>query len=399
MSGMVAAQPVRARVRQGLAGLRMALVLSFGGSLRRWHEQGILTREIEIYLQYLAQGIVDRLYIFSYAHDDDIALIEAAPELLRRIVILRPQHPLRTRLSRLLYSLDGSRMRALRTEGVGLAKTNQVSGSWVALLLRLYGVRIFARCGYLLSRRHWKNGNFGSFLISFPMEWILFRAADLVSTTTESAAIAVRRRSGGGEKVFVAPTYVDTDVFRADAAAARVEDAVVFVGRLEPQKNVLNLVRACSICGLRLCIVGTGSLERAVVELAAELGTDVRITPVMQNREIAELFRSYRYFVLPSLHEGLPKALIEAMSSEMVCIGTDVGGITDLLADGSTGYLAADLNAPAIAAAIDRARSDPMNVRIAKAARAFVLANHSIRAYLEAEQAAIDRWIRPKLRS
>ena len=86
------------------------------------------------------------------------------------------------------------------------------------------------------------------------------------------------------------------------------------------------------------------------------------------------------------------------MSSEMVCIGTNVGGITDLLADGSTGYLSAGLDASAIASAIDRARSDPMNVRVAKAARAFVLANHSIRAYLEKEWAAIDRWIRPKVR-
>ena len=174
----------------------MIFVLSFGGSLRAWREQGILTREIEICLQYLARGITDRLYIFSYAHDDSVDLIDAPAELLRRIVLVRPRRPLRTRLSRLLYSLDPGRMRRIRAEGVAMARTNQVSGSWVALLLRLFGVRIFARCGYLLSRRHYKNGNYAAFIVSFLLEAVLFSVADLVSATTESAGPSPRTRIG-----------------------------------------------------------------------------------------------------------------------------------------------------------------------------------------------------------
>src|SRR5262245_32290662 len=138
--------------------MRMILVLSFGGSLRRWHEQGILSREMELYLRYLAQGSIERVYVFSYSHDDDVGLINAPAALLQRIRLIRPSRPLRTRLSQLLYSVDPRRLHAIRRRGVEVAKTNQVSGAWVALLLRLFGVRVFARCGYLLSRRHYKNG-------------------------------------------------------------------------------------------------------------------------------------------------------------------------------------------------------------------------------------------------
>lgn len=379
--------------------MRMILVLSFGGSLRRWHEHGILSREIEIYLRYLGEGLIERLYVFSYAHDDDVGLIDAPPGLLRRIQLIRPSRPLRTRLSRLLYSIDPRCLQAIRAEGIEVAKTNQVSGSWVAVLLRLFGVRVFARCGYLLSRRHYKNGNYAAILVSYPLESILFALADLVSVTTEAAAASVRSRIGRGkEKIFVAPTYVDTDLFVADATTKTIEDTVICVGRLEPQKNVLNLVKACRISGVALRIIGTGSLEAAVKELAATIGADVQIARGVQNDAIAELFKSYRYYVLPSVHEGLPKSLIEAMSSEMVCIGTNVPGITDLLTDGVTGYLSTGLDEASIAVAIGRARADPSNTGVAKAARSVVVARHSIQTYLDRERAAIDRWIRPRLR-
>ena len=378
--------------------MRMILVLSFGGSLRQWQEAGILTREIEIYLQYLKRDLVDRLYIFSYAHDDDTGLIEAPESLRRRIVLLRPSRPLRTHLSRVLYSLSPRTLWAIRAKGIDVAKTNQVSGAWVALLLRLLGVRVFARCGYLLSRHHWKKGHYAAFLVSYPLEWLLFAIADIASVTTEAAVESVRHRTGCGSRAFVAPTYVDTDVFRADAAAKSIDDTVIFVGRLEAQKNVLNLVQACRSSGMSLQIVGTGSLEPAVVALAAAIGADVRIAHSMPNNRIAELFKSHKYFALPSAYEGLPKSLIEAMSSEMVCIGTNVPGIADLLTDGVTGYLCDGLDAASIARTIERARADPSNVTIAKAARAFVLERHSIRTYLEREHDAIERWVRPKIR-
>jgi glycosyltransferase involved in cell wall biosynthesis len=378
--------------------MRMILILSFNGSLRRWHEQGILSREIELYLRYLAQGAIERLYVFSYSHDDDIRLIDAPTNLLQRIRLIRPPRRLRTRLSQLLYSVDPRRLRSIRAKGVEIAKTNQVSGAWVALLLRLFGVRVFARCGYLLSRRHYKNGNYASMLASYPLESMLYKLADLVSMPTEAAAESVRGRLRDREKVFVAPTYVDTALFNGDAARKTIEDTIIYVGRLEPQKNVLNLVKASRISGVPLRIIGTGSLETAVRDLAAAIGANVQITRNVQNTEIAEFFKAYKYYVLPSLHEGLPKSLIEAMSSEMVCIGTAVPGITDLLTDGVTGYLSAGLDETSIAKAINRARTDPANASVAQAARRFVLARHSIQTYLDRERAAIDRWIQPRIR-
>jgi glycosyltransferase involved in cell wall biosynthesis len=98
------------------------------------------------------------------------------------------------------------------------------------------------------------------------------------------------------------------------------------------------------------------------------------------------------------VYEGLPKSLIEAMSSEMVCIGTNVPGIADLLTDGVTGYLCDGTDAASIAGTIERARAEPSNITVARAARAFALEHHSIRTYLDREHGAIERWVRPRFR-
>ena len=199
--------------------------------------------------------------------------------------------------------------------------------------------------------------SYGRVLVSYLLEWVLFSAADLVSVATESAAESVRRRIGAREKVFVTPTYVDTEVFDADAAAKTIDDALVLVGRLEPPKSVLNLVKACHASAMGLHIVGIGSLESTVIQLAAAIGADVRINRGIPNDQSAKLFKSYKHYALTSIYEGLPKSLIEAMSSEMVCIGTDVPGISDLLTEGVTGFLSRGFDEGAIAATIERARS------------------------------------------
>ncbi|WP_062207317.1 glycosyltransferase family 4 protein [Aureimonas sp. AU12] len=365
----------------------MLLLLSFGGSLRKWHEAGILSREIELYLEYLRLDLFSDIDIFSYDPDDaaSLALIDCEPAIRARLHVIVPQPSRRGRMGALRHSLDRALVRRMARSGVSVVKTNQASGGWTALLFAAAGIPIFARCGYILSRRHWKNRKIPQAAISWALEFALFNAARVISVTTDAAAATVRSMTFGRRPVFVAPTYVNTDLFKGDVRDKPQSDAVIFVGRLTPQKNVLALVEAVKIAGVPLTIVGDGPLRGEVDALITRLGADVSIIPRLQNTEIAALYRTHRLFALPSVHEGLPKVLIEAMSAEMICVGTAVPGIVDMIEDGRTGYLAPDLAPATIAAAIDRARSDPARERVAAAARAHVLARHSLRSYVERE--------------
>lgn len=366
--------------------MTLVLMLSFGGSLRRWRDAGILSRELELYLEYLRRGLFERVVIYSYGSTDEAVLAELdlPVEIFGRIEIVGPEQQLRGLGGRLAHSFDIAHLKRAAA-GAMVCKTNQISGSWSAIVVRLLGVPLFVRCGYILSRRHWLNRKYGAAVVSTLLEGVLFNAANLVSVTTADAAAHVRKAVFRKPRIFVAPTYVDTEVFCANAADKPDDDTLVYVGRLEPQKNLASLIEACAKTGASLQIIGDGSLRETLKALAAKLGAKVEFTPSLQNTQIAALYRSRRYFVLPSLHEGLPKALIEAMAAEMICIGTAIPGTMDLLRDGETGFLARDTGADAIAAAITRARTDPRRNVIARQARRLVLANHSLPGYADRE--------------
>ncbi len=373
--------------------MTLLLILSFGGSLQRWRDGGILSREIELYVEYLRRGLFERVIVFSYGSLDRDVLRQAGlpADLVDRFEIIGPPRPLRSALAKLAHSLNPVLLRDAAGRA-SICKTNQISGSWTALLLRLLGVPMFVRCGYILSRRHFLNGKHLAGLGSAGLEGVVFNAARLISVTTKDAAERVARvRVMRRGQVFVAPTYVNTELFDSRAGDKPAGETLVYVGRLEPQKNLANLIEACAMTGSALEIIGAGSLRAELEGHVRRLAANVSFTTALQNVEIAALYRKRRYFVLPSLQEGLPKALIEAMSSEMICIGTAIPGTMDLLREGETGYLAQGTDPAAIAAAILRARQDPRQLDVARRARAHVLSQHSLPGYATREFDEIRR--------
>jgi glycosyltransferase involved in cell wall biosynthesis len=373
--------------------MKMLLVLTFKGSLAKWAEAGILRRELEVYVEHLARGHVDEITVFTYGSDDAAALagLDVDAAIRDRFRLLAPRRRSRSVFGHLLHSVDVPAIRRAVAAGCGVVKTNQINGAWTAWIARACGARFLLRCGYLLSRRFEMNRQPVAAAIARLIEGISFRLADAVSVTTAGARAEVLARLPAGSKtvVYVAPTYVNTELFAARGGAAPVSRRFVYVGRLEPQKNVLALIDAAALAGVPLTVVGDGSLREPMLALAAERGVDLVHHHRLDNDEIAALYRETRQFVLPSLHEGLPKVLIEAMSAEMVCVGTPTGGTTDLIEDGVTGFLTAGFAAADIAAAMTRALDDPRATEMARAARRLVVERHSITGYAAGEHAEI----------
>lgn len=122
---------------------------------------------------------------------------------------------------------------------------------------------------------------------------------------------------------------------------------MLYVGRLSPEKGVDVLLRACRLLRdrateFRLELVGDGPERRALQALAEELGLgdDVTFTGALPHGPaLIGAYERAGVFVLPSRTEGLPRALLEAMGMGLAPVATAVGGIPDLIADGSAGLL------------------------------------------------------------
>jgi glycosyltransferase involved in cell wall biosynthesis len=117
---------------------------------------------------------------------------------------------------------------------------------------------------------------------------------------------------------------------------------IISVGRLEPEKGHDVLVRAMgrlqgrSGPDLTLCLVGPGRQDGSLRRLATELGIADRVElagRVAPGTPLVALLDGADLFVLPSLTEGMPRALIEGMARGLPAIGSRAGGIMELLPD------------------------------------------------------------------
>ena len=93
--------------------------------------------------------------------------------------------------------------------------------------------------------------------------------------------------------------------------------------------------------------------------------------------------KSYRYFALVSTVEGMPKALIEAMASGCICIGSPIDAMRELIDDGVNGILASGTSVEDIEEALIIAMRQPM--KIGAAAHEFIKQKHSLDQYIRDE--------------
>jgi glycosyltransferase involved in cell wall biosynthesis len=133
-------------------------------------------------------------------------------------------------------------------------------------------------------------------------------------------------------------------------------DSFVFgtIGRLTLTKGYSYLIDAFAqlkgqIPSAHLIFVGEGRLQNELEREAAETPYADSIHFLGQRSDITSILKAIDVFVLSSIAEGLPRSLLEAMAARVPCIGTKVGGIPEILADGEFGYLVPPKNAGALA--------------------------------------------------
>lgn len=170
-------------------------------------------------------------------------------------------------------------------------------------------------------------------------------AASLVANSDGLRSIALDVDSS--VCVSVIPNGVDTKRFSPNTSTAAGHEAqILYVGRLEPYKGLDDLLSAVKVLAdrgqsIHLTCAGDGSLRSQLPEQAARLDITDRVsfTGPVHPDAIPDLYRSADIFVLPSLVEGMPNVVLEAMASGLPVVATRIPGSEELVGDGETGYL------------------------------------------------------------
>ena len=172
-------------------------------------------------------------------------------------------------------------------------------------------------------------------------------------------------------RIVVVPSGVEADAFAVDAArraAARrryelADDvcALAVVGALEHRKGHAVLLEALATlhgAGLRVLGAGEGSERAALVARARALGLEETVRFLGRVDDVAELLAAADVAVMPSRHEGLGVAALEAMAAGLPVIASRVGGLPEAVGEGENGILVAPEDPRALAAAIARLTPD-----------------------------------------
>ena len=166
-------------------------------------------------------------------------------------------------------------------------------------------------------------------------------------------------------------------------------DSIVIgsVGRLEPVKDQLTLVRAfIKLCRcrpqesrLRLVLIGDGSLRQELESLVAQAGIQQQVWLAGSVDDVPPLLHALDIFVLPSLAEGISNTILEAMACGLPVVATRVGGNEELVVEGETGFLVPRAYPGAMAETLlHYLEDDTLRDRHGAAARCRVKKNFSI---------------------
>lgn len=177
-----------------------------------------------------------------------------------------------------------------------------------------------------------------------------------------SRAVAASLVDGGLDRGRVRFLHygVDCDHFRPEGLQAQLEgDPIVLgVGRLHRQKGFEDLLRA--VAGLSVpasvVLVGDGPLRGALTRTAGGLGVGLTIVPGV--RDIVPYLRRADVVALPSLYEGLPNVLLEALAAGCSVVASDLPGHREVIRDGENAILTAPSDVKALTEGIDRALRD-----------------------------------------
>jgi glycosyltransferase involved in cell wall biosynthesis len=323
----------------------LGLFFTRGVSLKIWVDSGLLDREKYLYEEHLKSGHLSKIFWFTYgSNDKEIAQQLRVNDLLHpSITVIQMPHFFNSYYGHLIYSLAMPIIQRKWLKVIDIFKTNQVDGSWSAVISKLfYQKPLIIRTGYTISLLAQKMGKpIISLQIYCFMERLAFHFADYVTVTSNGDKSYISDRYNVSHpKLVILPNYVDTKLFRPLRNKNKYSDHILFVGRLNEAKNLFNLITAISLTSYSLDIYGSGELRDALELHAEEKNAKVNFKGVVANRKLPEVLSHYNYFILTSYSEGMPKTLMEAMACGLICIGTNVSGINELIRHGENGVLA-----------------------------------------------------------
>ena len=210
----------------------------------------------------------------------------------------------------------------------------------------------------------WKNRVWQHLYHMRTYKWSFTTADQCIVTNREAQHFLQLRYDLPPDKVWFIPNGVGPEFFHARPFSEGLATKLLFVGTWIDHKGIYYLAEAFervlrAIPEARLTVAGCIESEDRVRRcFSAATQQALEVWPFIPRAEIPSMYAEHEIFILPSLVEGMPLVLLEAMASGMAVVTTESNGMTDLVEDGHDGLFAIPGDTDSLASAILRLSHD-----------------------------------------
>lgn len=204
-------------------------------------------------------------------------------------------------------------------------------------------------------------------------EWVMSQFAyKVVGVSEHTSSNLIKYEKISKRKIVTIPNGIDESIYNISIDIVKKKRELGIVGngpviglgvRLSEQKGITYLLQAMrylifKIPDITLIIAGQGELDQKLQAEAQELGVDKHVLFIGPRLDVPELLQLYDLYVLPSLWEGLPMVLLEAMAAGCPVVATNVGGNSMAITHGKNGSLVEPRSPEVLAAEIIKLLTD-----------------------------------------
>ncbi len=305
--------------------MKLGIFLTAGDGLSTMEKSGQLTRFKKYYLSEYSENF-EEVYIFSY-------LNEKISGLPKNVYLVQNKYG----LHRYVYGILLPFLNIRTVRNCNIFRVFHLSGTIPAIITKIFFQKPFV-FNYAFDYKKFAEIDNNS------LAKLLLRAACPLAIRFADNILAANKnilKNLPKNKTIYSPNGVDTKVFKPFLVKTKPNHRmnILSVGRMEKQKNFAALLKAMADLPAKLTIVGNGSLKEELVDLAKKENIDLEIIDKVENDKMPEMYNRADIFVLPSLIEGHPKVLLEAMCCGLPVIGTKTEGTNEIIDDRVNGLL------------------------------------------------------------
>ena len=319
--------------------MNVLVIFSFKNSFFTWQEVGNLDREIEFY-NHFSKTYKANFTFLTYGDRRDKEILN---EIGQHTVI--PIYELikksKYKIINIIKSFYLPFLLRKKLKNIDVIKCVQLNGSWVGVIFKLLLRKpLYVKTGYdayIFSKKE-KKTKIKILLFYLLTQFVLvFTNMYTVASIHDLNFIEKKYLIKNPKKIFLRPNWVLSN--KNNKSFSERKKQIITIGRLANQKNYPFLITALGGSGYTLDIVGSGELKDELEALAIKSNTNVNFLGNINNNELIQTLRNYKFFILPSFFEGNPKVVLEAMAAGCIVLVSSIPNNTEIIKDRKNGYV------------------------------------------------------------